>query len=387
MKILMVAIPNHHFFQWVNQLEHSGHEVYWFDITDGGPKVERINWVHQIKGWKLRFNYPFRHKIKKRLPHFYNVIQKHNERTAPDIFQQLLLDIKPDIIHCFEMQLSGLPIFKVMDKNPDVKLIYSSWGSDLYFYKELGLTKNQVNEFLIRVNYLITDCKRDYNIATENGFKNIFLGVLPGNGGISINKTHIQNINHRNVILIKGYEDGVGKALNVVKALELVPLSLIKNLEIVIYSADEIIRKQVEKSIFLSSLNVKILNRDEFIPNKEMLKLMGKSMIHVANSISDGMPNVLLESMGMGAFPIQSNPGKVAEEVMKDGINGYLIENPLDDASIAKLIENAINNIKLRTTAQDYNVAFIAENFNRKNLQKEIVQLYNEVFLNKMYNK
>jgi hypothetical protein len=30
------------------------------------------------------------------------------------------------------------------------------------------------------------------------------------------------------------------------------------------------------------------------------------------------MPNALLEAMGMGAFPIQSNPGKVSEEVIKE---------------------------------------------------------------------
>jgi hypothetical protein len=60
----MIAIPNHHFFQWVNQLKESGYEVYWFDSTDGGNKVDRIDWVYQIKGWKLKYNYPLRHFFK-----------------------------------------------------------------------------------------------------------------------------------------------------------------------------------------------------------------------------------------------------------------------------------------------------------------------------------
>ena len=58
---------------------------------------------------------------------------------------------------------------------------------------------------------------------------------------------------------------------------------------------------------------------------------MGKSGIHIANSISDGMPNALLEAMGMGAFPIQSNPGKVSEEVITHGKNGFLIEDQNDE--------------------------------------------------------
>lgn len=375
----MVAIPNHHFFQWVNQLENSGHEVYWFDITDGGPKVEKINWVNQIKQWKVRFKYPFRYTIKNKYPLIYKFIQKYNEYNVQDVFQKILIDFKPDVVHCFEMKLTGIPLLNVLEKYPDIKLIYSSWGSDLYFYKELGLSKTQVQLFLNRVNYLITDCKRDHIIAVENGFINSFLGVFPGNGGISIDKEFIHEVNDRDILLIKGYEDGVGKAINVIKALELLSDNLIEKIKIVIYSADVVVKKRIEESPFLRSLDIKVLNRNEFILNTELLKLMGKSCIHIANSISDGMPNVLLESMGMGAFPIQSNPGNVAAEVINDGINGCLISDPLNPVVIAKLIENAINNRELRVKAQEYNVCFIDENFNRKQLQKEIIQLYNQV--------
>lgn len=387
MKILMVAIPNHHFFQWVNQLKDAGYEVYWFDVTDGGPKVERINWVHQIKEWKLRFNYPFRQSIKKKLPSFYARIQKYNERNVQRVFQKIIHNIKPDIVHCFEMKLAGIPIFPIMEQNPQIKFVYSSWGSDLYFFKELGLSKNEVESFLTRVNYLITDCKRDYTIAVQNGFKNTFLGVFPGNGGILIHKNHIKEVEKRKTLLIKGYEDGVGKALIVLKALEMIPLEQLKNFKIVIYSADEIVKKTVLESAYFNALTIEILTRDKFISNEALLKIMGESAIHIANSISDGMPNVLLEAMGMGAFPIQSNPGNVAAEVIYDGKNGYLISDPLNASEIPRLIENSLNNIALRNTAQEYNIDFIAANYNRKQLRNDIVQLYNQVFLNKITSK
>jgi hypothetical protein len=61
-----------------------------------------------------------------------------------------------------------------------------------------------------------------------------------------------------------------------------------------------------------------VLLKGEFISNSEVLEIMGQSVLHIGNSISDGMPNALLEAMGMGAFPIQSNPGKVSEEVIKE---------------------------------------------------------------------
>ena len=40
------------------------------------------------------------------------------------------------------------------------------------------------------------------------------------------------------------------------------------------------------------------------------------------------MSNTLLEAIVMGAFPIQLNPGGVTSEIIENGNNGLLIENP-----------------------------------------------------------
>jgi hypothetical protein len=380
MKILMVAIPNHHFFQWVNQLKNSGYQIYWFDITDGGPRVEKIQWIDQIKGWKLKWNFPLRHSIKSKFPRVYEWIQKYNERNVAIVFQNLIQKINPDIVHCFEMNLSGLPLLNVLKRHNNIKLIYSSWGSDLFFYKEMGILKSQVEQFLTRVNYLITDCKRDYNIAVQNGFKNNFLGVFPGNGGIVVNRNYIFDIENRSIILIKGYDDGVGKAIKVIEAIALLPKVKLENIQIIIYSADQSVKQHILKSNDLQYLNIKILERNAFIDNEELLRLMGKSILHIANSISDGMPNALLEAIAMGAFPIQSNPGQVTEEIIKHDFNGYLINNPLGVQEISNLIEKALCNHEMRKQAQIFNVDFMYKNYNRSFLENKIIQLYHNIY-------
>ena len=53
------------------------------------------------------------------------------------------------------------------------------------------------------------------------------------------------------------------------------------------------------------------------LSHSDILTIMGKSLLYIGNSISDGMPNTLLEAIVMGAFPIQSNPGKVTEEIIE----------------------------------------------------------------------
>ncbi|WP_372757313.1 glycosyltransferase [Mariniflexile sp.] len=380
MKILMVAIPNHHFFQWVNQLKDSGFEVFWFDVTDGGPKSDKITWVTQIKGWKLRWNFPFRTTIKKNFPNLYTSIQKLNERPVTSVFNKILNDIKPDMVHCFEMQLSGLPILPIMEANK-LPFIYSSWGSDVYYYDKLGVSKRQLQRFYNRVNYAITDCKRDYNLMVENGFNSKFLGVFPGNGGLTINQNNIQPISKRSIILIKGYDDGVGKASVVLKAFELLPKSILKAYKLIVYSADNSVERHIKNSSFFSDLDIEIYSRHAFLQNESLLKIMGECCIHIANSISDGMPNVLLEAMGMGAFPIQSNPGNVSEEVISHGKNGYLINNPLDEIEISNLIKEALANETLRKDAQNYNVKFIDQHYNRAILQPKIINLYESVLI------
>ncbi|SFU61898.1 Glycosyltransferase involved in cell wall bisynthesis [Pustulibacterium marinum] len=376
MKILTVAIPNHHFFKWIEHLEHSGHEVFWFDITDGGGVATRIQWVKQFKGWKLKYDYPFRTRIKRTFPKLYKSIAKLNENSVSSQFSKVVQRIHPDVIHCFEMQLSGLPILEVLQQYKNIPLIYSSWGSDIYDYKRLGVTDHQFSTFSARVDYLITDCKRDYKLAASKGFSGVFLGVFPGNGGICINSDDIEPIGVRKTIMIKGYDDGVGKAIQVLQAIELLPEATIKQFDFIIYSADNIVIKYIENSNFFNVENTKVLSRYSFVKNELLLAYMGQSLIHIGNSISDGMPNALLEAMGMGAFPIQSNPGNVTEEVIEDGKNGFLIQNPLDVKEIAELIMESLSNSSLLKKAMNYNTAFIAENYNRETLQPKIASLY-----------
>lgn len=376
MKILMVAIPNHHFFQWVSQLEGAGFEVYWFDISGSAHPVERINWVKQIRRWKIRVQYPFRTRIKNNFPGLYHFIQKFNETPVSTAFEKTVRQLKPDMVHCFEMKLAGLPILATMEKHPGIKFVYSSWGSDLFYFREMKVPKSQVAQFLKRVDFLLTDCQRDYKIALENGFANQFLGVFPGNGGIRMETDLPTQFDNRNTIIIKGYEDGVGKAIKVLDALKEVPGAHLNGLKIVIFSADTTVQDTIKKDVFFKDKDVTVFARNQFLPNASLLAMMQQSLVYVGNSISDGMPNTLLEAMAMGAFPIQSNPGNVTAEVIEHGKNGFLINNPLKSNEIATLILQAISNEQLRKEAFLYNIAFMEKNYNRKPLKNKIVHLY-----------
>lgn len=381
MKILLVSMNNHHFKRWAEQLDGHGFELHWFDVLDQGA-TPSLSFMNQITDWKKGFlKKRGRSLLKKNLPFVYKLLENKFDSKVKDAFEKAVFEIQPDIVHCFEMNLSGLKILKVMQEN-QLPFIYSSWGTDLYDLKVLGISKKQAKEFLSRVDYLITDCHRDAILAKNLGFQKVHLGVFPGNGGLDIADVNRLPVDQRNYILIKGYESDIGKALPVIKAMELVPEDLISNFKILIYSADIAVINYVTQSVFLNQLDINIVPRTENVLNKKLLEYMGKAAIHIANSNSDGMPNALLEAMGMGAFPIQSNPGKVTEEVIKHGENGLLIQDPLDIKEIEKLILNALTNEAFRKKAQEFNTSFIYKNYNRSILQARIVSLYEQIYSN-----
>lgn len=344
------------------------------DVTDAGYS-DRISWIHQITGWRLKWDYPGRSRLKKTVPSIYKVISQVNERSPQLELIKQIENVNPDVIHCFEMKFTGVP-FQNIWNNINVPLIYSSWGSDIYDFKSLGLSSNQVQQFLNRVNYLITDCHRDYQLAQLLGFKGKFLGVFPGNGGINYLSNAIESIEDRNTIMIKGYDDGVGQAVRVLQAIERYDLELLKNYHLFIYSADTTVVNYIAQSDFLQQLETTIIKRVNFMANEHLMKRMGSSLIHIAISTSDGMPNALLEAMAMGAFPIQSNPGGVTEEVITHNENGLLINDPMDVMEIASHIKKALLDIELREKAQYINTQLIQSRYERTILKPVIQQIY-----------
>ena len=120
--------------------------------------------------------------------------------------------------------------------------------------------------------------------------------------------------------MVKGYENRSGRSINVVKALQEIYKDL-KDFEIVFFLTSPNLFDYLEDNKSEIDFNYRILDN---IDHLKMMKTMGESLLYIGNSNSDGIPNTLLEAMGMGAFPIQSNPGGASSEIIKNGYNGLL---------------------------------------------------------------
>lgn len=80
--------------------------------------------------------------------------------------------------------------------------------------------------------------------------------------------------------------------------------------------------------------NIKI---HEYLPRAELLELMSQSSVYAQPSISEGMPNALMEAMLMGCFPVGSNVAGIPTVIDKHGLiiphrDASLLEKALDEA-------------------------------------------------------
>ncbi len=376
MRILMVSMFANHFFNWTNQLKNSGHEVFWIDVFDNGKKVEKINWVHQTVNWKRKFNYPGRQSLKKNFPKIYEEVQRFSERKLAEIFEEKIKEIQPDVVQSFVLFSACAPILEVMNKYPNLKWIYSAWGNDLFYFQNEPNYLKDIKQVLPRIDYLFADCARDYEIAKKHGFNREFLGVYPGGGGYEFDlENDIRPSWNRNVILIKGYQNLFGECIPVLKAVQKIKNEL-EDYEIVVFGAEQDTVEYVENSDLVNYSNFSLLKS---IGRGELMKIMGKSLIYIGNSISDGTPNTMLESIIMGAFPIQSNPGGASGELIQHQKNGFLIQDPLDVSEIKSLILKSINDKTFLAQAVEYNFKQIKPKLEREFVRQEVLEKYSLV--------
>lgn len=376
MKILMVAMPSLHFFRWTEQLKDAGHDIFWFNVTDGGTLVSRLDFISQKFGWKLKWDYPGRTFFKANFPKIYTFIQEYNENDTAQAFEKYLIEVQPDVVHSFAMQIACLPILSVMLKNPKTHWMYSSWGSDVFYRKELGIPESDFQTVIHRIDSYTSDCNRDYQTIQSLGFKGKFLGIFPGNGGILLESFEaIKPNNERKTIFIKVYDDAIGQGNKIIQALDSELIHKIKEYQLVLLGANSELEQLLKKEQF-QNLKIICIPKKRPIANEKVLEYLNDALLYIGNSISDGMPNVLLEAMSKGAFPIQSNPGNVTEEVIVDGKNGFLIHDPLSIEEIRAIIKRFFDTFDTLNEYQKYNYDLIDKKYNRNQLQSKIKKVY-----------
>ena len=277
------------------------------------------------------------------------------------------------------MQRAGLLYLELHNKYKKINWICTNWGSDLYLFSQLESYSKKLTKLIKSIDYYSAECTRDYEIAKKLGFKGSFLPCIPNGGGFDIDaiqKLRLKNnYKQRKIILIKGYQSIVGRALDIIKVLENIHKD-IKHLEIIFYSSSESVVINAELIKKKYDLNITTFAENQNLDHDQMIDLFSKSLIYIGHSLSDGISTSLLEAMALGAYPIQSNTSCASEWIDKES---GLISNLYDLNIIERKILDVINDETVFAKAFDKNFNTIKEKANKKNISQIAIDFYKNI--------
>jgi glycosyltransferase involved in cell wall biosynthesis len=381
MQILFVAkLHSPHTARWISQITDLGWDIHVFGYDEKPHLALRNVTFHQVQLKKLwpfkRGEYRLRH-----IPYVRDILFPFAFRLAT-----LIRELQPDCIHSLMFASEMLEAKRLLGGKLPGKWIYSSWGSDVFFEHQLPKKREFLKKVFASVDYYISDCQRDVGIARGCGFKGEVLGVFPRPGAYRLSEMlqyrSTAQPSQRKVITFKGYQNYSGRALTTLEAIRLAADSL-KPYQIIIHSAIgtwasgryEEVKAQADKVAQSEGLNISFMPHS---PLEAMWELFGHSRVSIAISASDGTPNTMLESMVMGAFPIQSDTS-AASEWIEDGVNGAIVPHD-DPEAIARAIRRAAIDDALVDSAAEINLQLARERLDTSVIVPQVHAMYNRVF-------
>jgi hypothetical protein len=286
------------------------------------------------------------------------------------LVKSAIRSFKPQFVHAMELQNAGYIAAKAMSSQATAKLIATNWGSDIFWFQQFPKHRDKLKHLLSVADYYSCECNRDVALAKSLGFQGQVMPVIPNAGGFSkeLLSKQVPLLSSRKVIAIKGYHGWVGRAKIALEAVEAIANDL-KAYRLVVYSANRGTIKLAKHIAKRTGLDISIFGKGKLSHN-QVLELFASAKIYVGLSLSDGISTSLLESMAMGAIPVQTataccdewftDSGVKVTEITVEGVQKAILAG-------LKLAENQAHSDRnreiIRTKADADDVAKIAQGF------------------------
>ena len=286
------------------------------------------------------------------------------------LVKRAIKTFKPDFVHAMELQNAGYIAAKAMTSKSNSKLIATNWGSDIFWFQQFPKHRDKLKHLLSVADYYSCECNRDVALAKSLGFQGHVMPVIPNAGGFSreVLDQKVPFLQDRRVIAIKGYHGWVGRAKVALEAVEAIADDL-QAYRLVVYSANRGTIKLANQIARRTGLDITVFGKGKLSHN-QVLELFASAKIYVGLSLSDGISTSLLESMAMGAIPVQTATACCDEWFTDSGVKVTEITVPkVQEAILAglKLAENQSLSDKnreiIRTKANAEDVSKIAQGF------------------------
>lgn len=298
---------------------------------------------------------------------------------GPGVLASVIRRVKPDLIHSMEFQHAGYLVLQAKEIIGEgfPPWLATNWGSDIFYFSRFPDHNAQIRRMLKAVDYYSCECQRDIALAREFGFTGKTMPVLPNTGGFDLD--HLATLrsplppSKRKVLMIKGYEHFAGRAMTSLKVLTKFADRL-RDYEVILFSVSAEPRKTALELAEKGVLNIRVI---DWATHDEILSCFGRARLYMGISISDAISTSVLESMAMGAFPIQTNTS-CCNEWFEDGKGGFVI--PPDDFDvICDRFLRALEDDALVDAAAGINARTVAERLDKNVLRPQIATFYDSI--------
>jgi glycosyltransferase involved in cell wall biosynthesis len=290
------------------------------------------------------------------------------------LFQEIKR-IKPTHLHFHETQHGGY-LYNALAGHPknkfQGKLILSTWGSDLIVYGRTQSHQAKIQDVMAWVSLLTSERVEDLEVAKSNGFNGNFLAPVYITIGNRNSGNELIKTSARTMVLIKGYQDNHGRALNALASIELLNSEMsLSRFQFRIFSAADSVRLKSELLSSELGIDITVLPR---MAKSKLMEYFKEARVYLGLANSDGLSTSMVEAMAHGAFPIQSKNSS-ASEFLENEINGGIVD-PWDILEVSKLLKMALLDDELVNQAAVDNLETLKAKYDWEKGLSRLMKLY-----------
>ena len=383
-RVLFVGWPeSSHTHSWINLLQDSGINARLFAFPSTVPPDDwRVRTYVTINAPGI-VNSVFR-KV---------TIAPPNSTEAWPLERLLAATIRewqPDVVHTLGLDSASYLMDLARAADPGISeicrwVVQVRGGPDLALHQHDPSHRQRIESVLANCDHLIADNSINYQDAIKLGLAphkidSPGLGVVSGPGGLDVAALRATwslppSKRPRTILWPKTYETISSKALPVFEALRLAwdRIAPVKIEMLWLVQSD--VKTWFDKSMpdhIKAACNIHDrLDRDE------VLAMLPNARVMLAPSLTDGIPNSMMEAMALGAFPIVS-PLDTITPVVKEGENVLFARN-LYPEEIAEAIVRAMSDDALVDAAAERNLVLVEKLADRSRIRTDVIAYYSEI--------
>ncbi|WP_169732810.1 glycosyltransferase family 4 protein [Azospirillum halopraeferens] len=386
MRILCIAAyRSNHCDRHVNLLARHGHDVHLVELCDSevsepfhpGVTVHRFPAgsarARAAGGWGTGAHIdPARGAL---LAVARKAIFNRNAEETAAWLAEVIDDLGVDVLHSFSLHQSGFLtlVARSICRRPFPFWIVSNWGCDIHFFGHDPAYRAAIEATLLAADGYVAECGRDAALARKNGFRGTTLAIQPIGGGFDLAWFRALRspgpTSRRRLVVIKGYQTEVGRAVTAIDALRRIGDDL-RNFQVAVFGMNGAIAEPL--GAFERNTGIAV-TRLPFLPYEDLMRVHGAARCSIGVSLSDGICTSAIEAMLMGSLPIQSDTSCLGEWA---GRHSALLVPPDDVDTLAASVRRALIDDAFVDRATAHNDRILLDRLSDAVVNPKILSMY-----------